>query len=117
MKKPADNLTLPDKFVLDKKDFVFVIDSIKSKWKRDDLNALENAAYIANMELIKVAVTFNNPKVLGELYFSIVEAVHQIETLNSLKLSSIENPEQQSFKDLFEIQKNKIKTGDAFIEN
>lgn len=120
MKKPTENLTLPDRFVLDKKDVTEIIDSVQDHWKRDGWSMLKNAAYAANMELVKAAVTLNSTNVLGELYFSIVEAVHQIETLNSLKLSvedSEDEPQRKSFQTLFDIQKHKIKSGDAFIEN
>ena len=117
MKKPKENLTLPDRFVLDKKDVTEIIDSVQTHWKRDGWSMLKNAAYAANMELVKAAVTLNSANVLGELYFSIVEAVHQIETLNSLKLSCIDNHGNENFENLFKIQKQKIKSGDAFIEN
>jgi len=115
MKKPKKELLLPDEFVLAKDDIIFVMKSITKHWKRDDFNALENAAYVANMELIKTAVRLNNPKVLKELFYSIITAVHQIETLNALKLSAMEN-EDSKLEALFIKQWQKIEDGSAFID-
>ena len=114
MKKPTGNLTLPDKFVLDKKIVLFVVKNVQKHWKRNDFNALENAAYIANMEIIKSAVRMNSTKVLREIFFSVITAVHQIETLNSLKLST---EDSEKINELFEIQMASIESGEAFIDN
>lgn len=124
MKKPDKAKLMPDKFVLDKKEVTNIFDSVGSHWKRDDLSTIQNVGYIANMEIIKAAVKLNDTKVLAHLYFSITQAVHQIETLNTLKLSLLEAQEQnldekiiKSFQQLYNLQNQKISSGDAFIEN
>lgn len=114
MKKPKKELLLPDEFVLDKSDVIFVIKSITKHWKRDDFNKIENAAYAANMELIKLAVKTNNDKVLRELFYSIITAVHQIETLNSLKKDFSKDAR---YEFLYSKQCEKIASGEAFVEN
>lgn len=116
MKKPEEKFLLPDKFVLDKDDILFVIKNIVKHWKRDDFTTLENAAYIANMELIKTAVRLNKPKVLKEIFYSIITAVHQIETLNSLTITCQENKDSKC-EILLEKQYQKIADGSAFVEN
>ena len=119
MKKPDEEKLLPDKFVLDKDEMIDCFNSISKFWQRDDLNKIENAAYVANMSLIKTAIRLNSSKVLGHLYFSIINAVHEIETLNTLKLSFQEAPEdlKNSFETLYSIEKEKITKGDCWIEN
>ncbi len=116
MKKPEKKLLLPDEFVLRKDDILFVLKAITKHWKRDDFSILENAAYISNMELIKTAVRLNNPKVLKELFYSIITAVHEIETLNSLSLSCRDSPDSK-LEILLEKQFQKIEDGSAFVEN
>lgn len=115
MKKPNEKLLLPDKFVLDKDDILFVIKNIVKHWKRSDFTTLENTAYVANMELIKTAVRWNKPKVLKEIFYSIITAVHQIETLNTMKLSALEGNSKMEI--LLAKQFEKIENGSAFVEN
>lgn len=115
MKKPKESLRLPDNFVLEKSDVLMIINSVEKHWKKNNFSSIENAAYIANMEIMKTAVRFNSTKVLGELYYSIIVAVHEIETLNSLKLS-IDSGEKK-IQVLFDKQVEKIKDGSAFIDN
>ena len=124
MKKPDKAKLMPDRFVLEKKEVANIFDSVGSHWKRDDLSTIQNVGYIANMEIIKAAVKLNDTKVLAHLYFSITQAVHQIETLNTLKLSLLEAQEQnldekviKSFQQLYNLQSQKIDSGDAFVEN
>jgi len=114
MKKPNNNLLKPDQFVLDQKDILFVLENIQKFWRRDDFTMLENAAYTANMELVKFAIKRNSPKVLKGLYFSIVQCVHTVETLNTLKLDSKDNPK---ILKLYRTEIEKIKSGAAFVEN
>jgi len=116
MKKPDKKVLLPDEFILGKDDILFVLKNIVKHWKRDDFSIVENAAYVANMELIKTAVRLNNPKVLKELFYSIITAVHQIETLNSLSLSVRDNTDSK-LEILLEKQFQKIEDGTAFVEN
>jgi len=115
MKKPNKEVLLPDEFVLGKDDILFVLKAITKHWKRDDFNALENAAYVANMELIKTAVRLNNPKILKELFYSIITAVHQIETLNGLCIS-VRDSNDSKLEILLEKQFQKIEDGTAFVD-
>jgi len=115
MKKPDKKLLLPDKFVLEKDDILFVMKNIVKHWKRDDFSIIENGAYVANMELIKTAVRLNSPKVLKEIFYSIITAVHQIETLNSLTLSALEGNSKMEI--LLEKQYQKIEDGSAFVQD
>jgi len=116
MKKPPEKFLLPDKFVLERDDILFVIKNIVKHWKRDDFSIVENAAYVANMELIKTAVRLNKPKVLKEIFYSIITAVHEIETLNSLTITALESPDSK-IEVLLEKQYQKIEDGTAFVQD
>jgi len=124
MIKPDKEKLVADEFILDKSEMNSIFSGVASHWKRDDLSMLQNAGYVTNMELIKTAVKFNDTKVLAHLYFSIIQAVEQIQTLNSLKKSWIDSKNSEEnenitkqFHHIYSIQLDKIKSGEAFIKN
>jgi len=109
---------MPERFVLESDDLKMVFKSVRKHWNRSELSAGQNAIYTSAM--ITICTTIDLPFVsittLKNIWFSVLEALRQLETLNGLKISIEDSTEEkkQSFQNLFDIQYEKIKNGAVF---
>jgi len=114
LKKPNDDLILPDNFNLSKEEMLKVFDRVSSHWNREELTRLQNAAYTSIMELTKLSIKLNDIKVLEKIWYSILMFVEEMQTLNALKNDVADNPEHEK---LLALEWQKIEDGSAFVKN
>lgn len=117
----VSSVKMPDRFVLEKSDISLVLNAVEKFWNRTEMNAIQNAGYVTSMAMVKGTVHIQPLVTLKNIYFSIMEATRQIETLNQLKISVLDAIEQdldpkiiKSFQQLYDIQLEKLGSGKAF---
>lgn len=109
---------MPERFVLESDDLKMVFKSVRKHWDRSELSAGQNAIYTSAM--VTICTTIDLPFVsivtLKNIWFSVLEALRQLETLNGLKISIDDATEEKKemFQNLFDIQYKKIESGVAF---
>ncbi len=124
---------MPERFVLDKSAILYILQSIRKHWDRDEMSTLQNSSYVSMM--ITMEALIKTPLVhivtLKNVYFSVQEAARQLETLNQLKVSLMDAQEDydnevdpdglrkklarlRSFEALYDIQYEKVGSGKAF---
>lgn len=108
---------MPERFVLDKNDIKFVLNNVEKFWNRSEMNTIQNASYITQMAMVKGSIAITDLVTLKNIWFSLLETIRQLQTLNALKISvqdAEDEPQRKSFQALVDIQRSKIESGKAF---
>lgn len=90
----------PDKFNLNKKQVVMIINAIGKRWSSSNVQRLKNTKYIISLEAMKVAIQMTPEDVIQEIWKDMLMGINELMRLNDMERMKKEFPNTQAMIDI-----------------